>query len=91
MPRANDRLVRQRQDFLAIVSQRVLVGNIPAAHRAGKKRVAHNRDRAGKSGDDISHPARRMARGQSRLDFQRSHPKAFSFRYRFRSLFLFQL
>ena len=86
VPGTNNRLLRQRQNFLAIVSQCVLVGNIAAAHRAGKKRIAHDRDRAGKPGDDKRHSAGRMTRGQPRLDFERAHSKAFSFRDSFRTL-----
>ena len=33
------------------------VGNISAAHRSGKKRIAHNRDRAREAGHHISHSA----------------------------------
>src|SRR4029077_7849186 len=43
----NDRFCRQGQNFLEIFSNRVFVINGPATHRAGKKRVANDRNRSG--------------------------------------------
>ena len=66
------------------------IGNVAAAHRAGKKRIAHDRHRTGKTRHDKSHPARRMTRGQSRIDLERSEPKTFSFLDRLRAVYRFR-
>src|SRR5438067_12690983 len=57
----NDRLVGQCQNFLEVILHGVFVGHAPAAHRAGKKRVAHDGDRSGKPVHNESHSAGRMA------------------------------
>src|SRR5437773_11007005 len=61
--RTNDRLIRQRQDFLEIISQGIIIGSVSTTHRAGKKRIAYDRDRAGESRDNVSHAARGMPPG----------------------------
>src|SRR5206468_4242997 len=75
---ANDRLVGQREYFLEIVSQRILVRHVSASHRSGKERVAHNCDRAREPGHHIRHSARRMTPRQSGIDFQIAERKSFS-------------
>ena len=70
VPGTNNRFVRQSQNFLEIVFDRVLVGNTSAAHRAGEKRIAHNRDRPRETVHHKSHAARGMTPGQARFDFQ---------------------
>src|SRR5215468_5166408 len=42
--RANNCVVRKRQDFFEIILQRVIVGNVSAAHRSRKERIAYYRD-----------------------------------------------
>src|SRR5437773_7916307 len=91
MPGTNDRFFRERENFLAIISQRVFVGNVAAAHRTGKERVADDGYRSSEAGDDVGYSAARMARGQARLDFQRADFEAFAFRDRLRALFRFEL
>src|SRR5437762_4959772 len=59
--RANDRLIRQRQNFLEIIPQRIIVGNVSTSHRAGKKRIAYDCDRARATVYDVSHAARGVA------------------------------
>src|SRR4029453_2745682 len=78
VPRTDDRLLRQRQDFFPIVSQSVLIRNIPAAHGARKKRVTHHGNGSLQSGYDVGDPAGRMSGRQSRLNLERSDLKTFS-------------
>ena len=58
MAGTNDCLVRQRQNFLEIISNCVVVGNGLATHLAGKKRVANDGNRPGETSHDESHSAR---------------------------------
>ena len=70
VPRTNDGFVRQSQNFFQIVPNGIFVGNVAAAHRAGKKRIADNRDGLRQAGHDIGHSAGRMSPGRSRLDLE---------------------
>ena len=54
--------------FSTIILYRIAVGNVAAAHRSGKKRVAHDRDGMRESGHDECRSAGRMSPGQSRFD-----------------------
>jgi hypothetical protein len=91
MSRTNDRLIRQGQNFLAVVSERVFVGDVAATHRAGKERVADDCNRPSKAGNDVGYPAGRMTGGQARFDFQGAGFKMFSFRDRLRAFLRFEL
>src|SRR2546427_10505032 len=73
----NDRFIRQVQNFLEIVSNRVLVGNGPATHRAGKKRVADDRNRSGETSHNERHSSRRMSPGQPCFDVDLADGKFF--------------
>src|SRR5258708_27850753 len=79
MTRTNDRVIRQGQDLLEIISHRVFVGSGPAAHRAGKKRVADDGNRSVETIRDKRHSSRRMSPGQSRFDVDLADAKLFSF------------
>ena len=70
MTRTNDRFIRQRKDFLEIVFQRLVIGNVPTTHGAREKRIAHDRDRARETGHHIGHSAARVTPGQSGIDLQ---------------------
>src|SRR5205823_8685656 len=61
--RTNDGLIGQRQDFLEIIPQRIIVGNVSTTHRAGKKRIAYDCDRTRATVHNISHSARGVAPG----------------------------
>src|SRR6266446_1680441 len=75
----NDRFIWQGQNFLEIVSNGVLVGNGPATHRAGKKRVADYRNRSGEAGHNERHSSRRMPPGQPCFDLDLADAKSLSF------------
>src|SRR6266700_8361597 len=92
MAGTNDCLVRQRQNFLEIISNCVVVGNGPATHRAGKKRVANDSNRPPEASYDKSHSTGRMSPSQSRFDVDLANAKVFSFvdLFRARNRFAFR-
>ena len=81
----NDRFIRQGQYFFEIVLHRVFVGNGPAPHRPGKKRVADDRNRSSETGRNERHSSRRMSPGQPRFDVDLSDTKSFPFLDLFRA------
>src|ERR1700737_2044172 len=58
MTRTQNCFLRQRQDLFEIVSHRVFVGNVAAAHRSGEKRIAHDCNWPGEAVHNESHAAR---------------------------------
>ena len=81
--------VRQGQDFLEVVSDRVWIGDVPAAHRAGEKRIAHDRHRTCESSHDEGHAAGRMPPGETRFDLESADRKFLSLVDRLRAGRLF--
>src|SRR6266480_4057889 len=65
--RTNDRFIRQGQNFLEIVLERIIVGNVAATHGAGEKRIADDRDWPGETGHHVRHSPARVAPGQPRI------------------------
>src|SRR3954454_3185291 len=90
VPRADNCLVGQSENLLPVISKRVLIRNIAAAHGACEKRVSYNCNRTRQSGQHIRDSPRRMPRRQTRLNLERPNLERLAFRDRFRTFFRFE-
>lgn len=78
MSRGDDGFIRQGEDFEAVGGEGVGIGNLTAAHRTGKDRVANDGEGFPKAVDEVGDAATGVAPGQAGFNAESAEIEGFS-------------